>query len=257
MKVVTVINNENDPFFILLKLSCAINGLKLVTLVSNKSEFNSRRIKDDLLNDYLFDEADDEIILFTDGTDAVFVANEEEILMKFSQFKTDLVFSAEMTCFPDKDLESLYKIDERTPYNFLNSGGFIGKAGLIKNLLNENIIDIEKFPWSNQYVWTKRYLNNTDKILLDKYCEIFCTLYTPVGEEFYHTDSEKSFNYKRKWFDTNILISKNRFQNKITGTWPCQAHFNGSAKMFLDNNITQMVYTSIPGYKQAEFYFEK
>ena len=84
----------NDRNFNLLKLSCFVNGLELVTLVAN-NDFRSRRIKDYLLLDYLSDESinDDEIILFTDGTDALFSANEEEILTKFLSFNKKIVFS--------------------------------------------------------------------------------------------------------------------------------------------------------------------
>jgi hypothetical protein len=257
MKVITVINDENNPIFNLLRLSCVLYGLKLVALVSNKTDFYSNRLKDDLLKDYLLDEDDNELILFTDGIDAVFTATEEEILAKYSKFNTDLVFSAESTCWPDKSLAKLFMLDEKTPYNYLNSGGFIGKVGLIKELLNDNDFDLENYRQSNQYLWSKRYLKNTEKITLDTYCEIFCPLYTDIGEDYYINDINESYRLKKKWFDDNIVIENNRFFNRITKTWPCQAHFNGSSKMFIDDKIFHMVYSAIPGYKKAEFYFEK
>jgi hypothetical protein len=257
MKVITVINDENNPVFNLLRLSCALYGLKLVALISNKTDFYSRRLKDDLLKDYLLDEHDDEIILFTDGIDAIFTTTEEEILTKFSKFNSDLVFSAETGCWPDNSLAKSFILDEKTPYNYLNSGGFIGKIGLIKELLNDNDFDLENYSWSNQYLWSKRYLKNAEKIKLDRYCEIFCTLFTSIGEEFYNNDIEESYRFKKNWFDNNIIIEKNRIFNKITNTWPCHAHFNGSSKMFLDDKIFHMVYSAIPGYKKAELYFEK
>lgn len=256
MKVITVIDNENNPKFNLLRLSCALNRLKLIVLVS-KSNFYSKRLKDDLLKDYLLDENEDDIILFTDGTDAIFTALEEEILMKFRNFNTDLVFSTEIGCWPDNKLAKFYEIDKKTPYNYLNSGGFIGKVGLIKEFLDDDLSTYDEFTWSNQYLWVKRYLKNTNKIKLDKYCEIFCTLYTEDGEKYYRSNFNKFYELKRKWFNDNILFENNRFYNKITKTWPCHAHFNGSAKWFFDNKIEQMVYTAIPGYKKAELYYEK
>jgi hypothetical protein len=97
MKVITVINNVSDRNSNLLKLSCFVNGLELASLVAN-NHFGSRRIKDYLLLDYLSDESinEDEIILFTDGTDALFLANEDEILTKFIAFNKKIVFSAEL-----------------------------------------------------------------------------------------------------------------------------------------------------------------
>lgn len=93
MKVVTVINNVQDKNFNLLKLSCFVNGLELVTLVAN-NDFRSRRVKDYLLLDYLSENSIDEneIIFFTDGTDALFAANEEEILSKYYSFNKRIVF---------------------------------------------------------------------------------------------------------------------------------------------------------------------
>ena len=94
MKVITVINDKDDKYFNLLRLSCALNGLELVVLVSKEQDFYSMKLKDQLLLAYLDEINDDELILFTDGTDAIFIADEVEILEKFSKFDSDLVFSA-------------------------------------------------------------------------------------------------------------------------------------------------------------------
>ena len=172
MNVITVINNIYDRNFNLLKLSCFVNGLELVTLVTN-NDFRSRRIKDYFLLDYLSDESinDDEIILFTDGTDALFSANEDEILSKFLAFNKKVVFSAELGCWPDPDMANKYSdLNSETPYKYLNCGGFIGFAKDIKELLEDNDFDLDKFPGSNQYLWTQRYFKNTDKIALDTNC---------------------------------------------------------------------------------------
>jgi hypothetical protein len=258
MKVVTVINDDKDPYFNLLRTSCALNGLNFVVLVSSRTDFSSRRIKDELLQDFLLDEDEDEILLFTDGTDVVFMAGEDEIMSKYKAFDSDLVFSTEMGCFPDTAMAEQYEIDHKTPYNFLNSGGFIGKAGLIRELLNEKHSDDNpNFVWSNQYLWSKRYLKNKHRVKLDTYCSIFFTLYTPIGQEYYPQYKKESLKYKSAWFDKYVQIESNRLKNLITGTTPCQAHFNGSSKMLLDDRISNMVYSSIPNYIEHEFYFEK
>lgn len=258
MKVVTVINDENNQIFNLFRLSCALNGLELVVLVSNQFDFSSRRIKDALLRDYLMDEKDDEIILFSDGTDAVFTGSEEEILSKFYKYNTGLLFSAEIGCWPDKSLASLFKDNGVSPFKYLNSGGFIGKVGLIKEMLNDN--DYINFPNSNQYVWIKRYLKHPDKIELDRNCEIFSVLFTEVGEEYLNTnnrDSLKAYNLKEEWFNENFLIEGHRFFNRITKSWSCHAHFNGTSRFLLNEKIFNMVYSAIPTYKKAKVYFEK
>ena len=138
MKIVTVINDTSNKIFNLLRTSCALNGLELVALVSKETNFYSLRLKDQLLYSYLSDMNDNELILFTDGTDAVFLASENEILEKFYKFNTDLLFSTDLKCWPDKSLASFYNQNTNSPFMYLNSGGFIGKVGLIKELLEEN-----------------------------------------------------------------------------------------------------------------------
>jgi len=257
MKVITVINDKDDKYFNLLRLSCALNGLELVVLVSKEQDFYSMKLKDQLLLAYLDEINDDELILFTDGTDAIFIADEVEILEKFSKFDSDLVFSAETGCWPDKGLAKFYDCCENTPYIYLNSGGFIGRAGLIKELLSktkEN--DIESNTYSNQFVWANCYLKNKDRIKLDKFCEIFCTFYTDFGEEFVISDIDKCYTMKNQWIEENFQIENHRLYNKMTKSFPCQLHFNGNSKAFLDDKIYNLVYSAIPNYKSVQFYQE-
>ncbi len=258
MKVVTVITDINNKWFNLLRLSCAINKLHLDVLVPNKATQFNNRTKDELLLDYISDEEENEIILFTDGSDVVLAATEDEIISKFERFESDLVFSAEMFCWPDNDLAHLYEQKADTPYNFLNSGGFIGKAGVIKQFLNDNDYEIERFPWSNQYSWTKRYLKNTQLIKLDNYCSIFCALNPLSGEsELLNKNYAEAFKLKNKWFSDNIQINHERMYNKITKTHPCHLHFNGSAKCYMSESISNMVYAAIPEFSEVEFYCEQ
>ena len=63
MKIITVINDKDNKYFNLLRLSCALNGLELVVLVSKESEFYSMKLKDQLLLAYLDEIDDDELIL--------------------------------------------------------------------------------------------------------------------------------------------------------------------------------------------------
>ena len=86
MKVVTVISDDENPGFFLLKLSCAIYELELTTLVTTKKHFQTNRLKDSLLSDYLEEINSDELILYTDGYDAVFLTGENEVIDKYKRF---------------------------------------------------------------------------------------------------------------------------------------------------------------------------
>ena len=262
MKVITVINDVHDRNFNLLKISCFVNGLELVTLVAN-NDFRSRRIKDYLLLDYLSDDSidEDEIILFTDGTDALFSATEDEILSKYYSFNKKIVFSAELGCWPDTDMANQYpNNNSTTPYKYLNCGGFIGVPKDIKELLEDNDIDLDKFTGSNQYLWTQRYFKNTDKIALDTNCEIFCVFFTEIGEEYFpgeqSNDYSEYYDHKKEWFNANFTIDGNRLKNNLTQTLPCHLHFNGYAKFLIDEDLHEMVYAKIEKYKPVEYYIE-
>lgn len=257
MKVVTVITNEDHKWFNLLRLSCAVQGLKLVVLVAKTDTFNNRT-KDELLADYLSDENDNEIILFTDGIDTFFTATENEILHRFEKFGTNLLFSSEMNCWPDYKMANQYPQVNGTPYIYLNSGGFIGKAGFIKQLLCYNNFESDSFLWSNQYLWAKRYLMNTSQIKLDIFCSIFCTMGANVGnQEYYQNKLNESYELKAKWFEKNFCIEGTRILNKITKTYPCHFHFNGPSKLLLTEEICNVVYSNIKSHIKTELYYEQ
>lgn len=254
MKVITVINDPHDFGFNLLRLSCALNNLQLVVLVSG-GDFSTNRIKDELLQDYLEEVNNDEIIIFSDGNDAVFMASEAEILTKFNQTNSSLVFSAETECWPDVTLGD--KCPQVSgPYKYLNSGGFIGRAGLIKELLIDDKVDMENFKHSNQYIWMQRYLNNTNKITLDTACEIFVT-FTPQIAPLYSSDNSKEyFASMGEWFHNNFVIKNGRIFNTISKTWACHAHFNGFSKGLMNKHVANMIYEKIPSGKNVQFFYE-
>ncbi|SKA35798.1 hypothetical protein SAMN04488128_1048 [Chitinophaga eiseniae] len=255
MKVVTVISNKNNLGFFKLKTSCALKGLELVTLTCPQQAFQNHRMKDRVLHAYLSELADNEIILFTDGYDAMMLADEEEILDKFYKSGTDLLFSAETCCYPDKSLASHYPATSSS-YKYLNSGGFIGRAGLLKELHAADLSDISSnFTYSNQYLWSVIYLRNQQHMKLDTDCEIFCTFSPEITEkalgESQRGNREAYVAYFYEWFNQYFIISNGRIYNKITGTWPCNAHFNGGASCFLEDFMEswEILYELIPGEK--------
>lgn len=257
MKIITVINDTRHPGFNLLRLSCAVNKLDLVVLVSDKKQFDSNRIKDGLLKNYLDRQiSDDEIIFFTDGNDALLMCSEEEMLDKYYKAGKELVFSAESGCWPDEGLAQRYP-PAATQYRYLNSGGFIGKAGVVKKLLADDGWQDQNHIKSNQYLWVKRYFTHPDKIMLDTGCSIFHTFSPEVGECY--TQAQKGLNIlpyylsMKQWFNANFSIRKGRIYSKITGTCPCQVHFNGPSKVLIDTEIIDMLFGSISGSRAAKF----
>jgi hypothetical protein len=253
MKVITVINDKTHAGFNLFRLSCAVNNLELVVLFYNQRNFVSNRLKDELLKDYLTKIDSEEVILFSDGNDVIFMASEEEMLDKYYKAGKEVVFSAEIGCWPDVSLAEQYPpVQER--YKYLNSGGFIGKAGVIRKLLEDDSVGGNEFRFSNQYIWAKRFFKYPDIIGLDYGCNIFYTFTPEVGKELINNEDPIDFYLCIKgWFDTNFYLKDNRVFSKITNTSPCHLHFNGSSKVLMDADIINLIFSGIPQSKQAKF----
>jgi hypothetical protein len=249
MKVITVISDTTESGYEILKLSCAINKLTLVTLVCNQKRFSSNRMKDALLFKYLQTLDEHELILFTDGYDSFFLADEKEILGKYDNLTDSILFSAEMNCYPDTNLQHYYPA-ANTPYRFLNSGGFIGKAGMIKDMLLRDLPGAaDKFQYSNQYLWTLRFIQFPQFISLDTQCDIFCTFSSDISRDILlETDPTRvAMHYKKMddWFKLNSQLTGHRLSNQITGTLPCIAHFNGRSKYLMKDAVLELIFSRV------------
>ena len=156
-------------------------------------------------------------ILFTDSYDVITLTNSTEILNKYNGIcdNDTVLFTAEKGCWPLTQLDVFYP-ETDSEYKFLNSGGFIGNAERILNLLEKKIENCE----DDQLYYTKIFLfdnklpDNNQKIILDYNCEIFQTL-------------NCSFD--------DIQVMNKRVLNKYTNTFPCLLHGNGpnSVKEYL------------------------
>jgi hypothetical protein len=114
------------------------------------------------------------IVMFTDSYDVVFNSPPSDILNKFRSFNKGIVFSAEKTCWPDTERADDYP-DSPTEYKYLNSGGFIGYADKVLELINEEI-PIEE---DDQRFYTNKFFGG-DIIIPERefYDEIIENTYT-------------------------------------------------------------------------------
>ncbi|MGS2762893.1 glycosyltransferase domain-containing protein [Sinomicrobium sp. M5D2P9] len=199
MKVITVVTDVNNFYFRkFLVPSCEFFGFHLVILNPTKP-WESHRIKDQVLVPYLESlKSPDEIILFTDGYDAMMLNGVSEVVRRYEQFQKPMVFSSEANCWPEPELIKIYNRVSRNYSRFLNSGGFICKVQDILNILKENSWDApeilrsfdikneqidsyeSKYKWSNQYFWTLQYFSKPGCIEIDTESRIFITTDTPL-----------------------------------------------------------------------------
>jgi len=153
------------------------------------------------------------IILFTDSYDVIFLDGPKEIVRRFREMNSPIVFSAEQTCWPDESLMEKYPLT-LSPYRFLNSGGFIGYGDHINTLINK--VEVSN-DYDDQLYYTERYfesLEDEKNIVLDHQQEIFQTLGGAVND---------------------VKIVDGKIHNSMVGGNPIIIHGNGgsSVKEFL------------------------
>ena len=93
--------------------------------------------KINLVREFIKDKADHDIILFLDGYDTFLTDYTDEIISRYIEFSHKLIFSSERFCWPDErhgsELKAL-NTDQSTPYQYLNSGMYIGRVDELKKL---------------------------------------------------------------------------------------------------------------------------
>ena len=147
--------------------------------------------------------ADDrDIIMFVDGYDVIINDSQEELVKRFKQFGADVVFSAEPLIWPDQSLENEFPL-VHTRNRYLNSGGFIGRAGVLKDMLKN---DIKKAD-DDQLFYQKLFLGRKYNIKLDVENYIFQCV-SASGHVLSVSDN-------------------NQVYNSETGCYSCVLHGNG------------------------------
>ena len=175
---------------------------------------------------------DDHLILVTDSYDVIMTANSAEIVKKYKEFNSPIVFAAEASCWPDTKLAEKYPTTD-SPNKYLNSGGFIGKVKDIKKILPEAF----QANSDDQLYYTNKFLSEDGEklITLDYKCEIFQCLNNAETE-------------------IEILYGKSRLKNKLFNSEPCHIHGNGPAsrKYYLNKIESYLMrnWTNIWGYNK-------
>ncbi|XP_073953493.1 procollagen lysyl hydroxylase isoform X2 [Choristoneura fumiferana] len=163
----------------------------------------------------------EQIILFTDSYDVMFLATVEEIIEKFKSFPdTRVLFAAEQFCWPDSKLASQYpKTEVANPY--LNSGGFIGYLPEIAEIVNYNPVNDKD---DDQLYYTKVFLDKNTreslKISLDHESAIFQNLNGALS------DVQLTANSTEDWPFIMNVVTKQR---------PLIVHGNGLSKLTLNH----------------------
>ena len=144
--------------------------------------------KINLVKEYLKDKSDSDIFIFLDGYDTFLFDNVDEILYRYKEWGAKAIFSSERFCFPDEGLAPALKAlntNTHTPYQYLNSGMYIGRIGRLKELFAEELQNSD----DDQLYVQKQYLQNPSGIDLDVEQYIWMTHETQiekVGKQLYN-----------------------------------------------------------------------
>ncbi|XP_032526726.1 procollagen-lysine,2-oxoglutarate 5-dioxygenase isoform X2 [Danaus plexippus] len=174
----------------------------------------------DKLSSMKIPEDRDQIILFTDSYDVMFLGSLDEIVQKFLAMSVRVLFSAEPFCWPDSSLASQYP-DSQQLNPFLNSGGFIGYLPELLKILNYETVGNKD---DDQLFYTKVYLDEdyreSLRISLDHKSAIFQNLHGALSDVQLVANSTDEWPY---------LV------NVVTKQRPLIVHGNGPAKLTLNN----------------------
>ncbi|XP_053308082.1 procollagen-lysine,2-oxoglutarate 5-dioxygenase 1 [Spea bombifrons] len=137
-----------------------------------------------LLKSALEESADREdlVVLFTESYDTIFASGPAELLKKYKQAKSKVVFSAESSLYPERRLEAKYPAVTEGK-RFLGSGAFIGTAAHLNKLVADWDGSDED---SGQLFYTNVFLDSVKRekinITLDHRSRIFQNLYGSVDD---------------------------------------------------------------------------
>ncbi|KAM3968969.1 procollagen lysyl hydroxylase [Aphomia sociella] len=175
----------------------------------------------DKVNEMMKSDNKEQLVLFTDSYDVMFLGNLGDIVNKFKSFPdTRVLFSAEQFCWPDSKLAAQYpKTEVANPY--LNSGGFIGHLQELAEIVNYKTINDKD---DDQLYYTKIYLDKDMrkmlKISLDHNAAIFQNLNGALS------DVQLKINTTEEWPYIENVATKER---------PLILHGNGPSKLTLNH----------------------
>jgi len=119
--------------------------------------------------------------LGADSGDAIMIGEPTEILNRFLKMDCDLLFNADMNCWPfDPEIRDFEEQVATSTFKYLNAGVWIGETTFCLDFFKETqkiINDTSILPeWSEQALLKKTYKKLYPKVKLDHNCEIFQVL---------------------------------------------------------------------------------
>ncbi len=211
MRVLTV-SSKSTPGLERYLASCRLFGIE-PQILGMGEPFAGLGTKLLQLRNALREMPDDELVLFSDSWDVVFLRQLDDVPRIFDEFGAPVVFSAEPHFLYLKDGKydqwKRYPVDASVGlYRFLNSGAWVGRAGHVAAMFGD--IDCPADANDDQTLVNEWFIEHPEGLVLDHDQKLFAS--TIFREGFESADFE---------------IVGGRFRHRGTGTTPCLIHFGG------------------------------
>ena len=152
-------------------------------------------------------------VLFVDGYDTIVTRHARDILSAWREVAGEApLFAAEVFCRPDAAAAGRYPAPPHdSPYRFLNSGAFIGRAGDLLRIVGPEVADDD----DDQGYYTERFLSGEQDMTLDHGCRLFQCLNGALA----HVRADEG---------------RGMLYNHRLESWPAVVHANGPTKPWLE-----------------------
>jgi hypothetical protein len=177
-----IVTFNNGKSFFNKDNGCFENSIQNQCIVMGKNILNWKNFLKIQLTIKFLENSKKEFILSADSSDVV-VYSFEKIIDIFLSKKCDLLYNAEINCWPTNDFSNLEKYRFLHPFCHLNAGVWIGKRKKAIEFYKQCESLIIENCFSEQFYVKKNYINCYPYILIDDKCEIFQTL-NRVNEDY-------------------------------------------------------------------------
>ena len=116
--------------------------------------------------------------MFIDGFDSFIIGSAASIMEKYQRSGNLILVSGEKNCYPDGDLATHYPIVDRSPWRYINSGGWIGERLALIQALHEMEDLVPTYGENDQLIWAIWYLHRRGRLItnIDTKCTVFQTM---------------------------------------------------------------------------------
>lgn len=169
----------------------------------------------------------EQIIIFVDAWDVVFIDRIETLIEKYKSFNSSIVIGAEKNCFPSNFQKEFERLPYSSSYKYLNSGVIVGETDAIMTALEA--MDAPNLPvdyhdsrkgynhhFNDQAYYMDLYLRQPVEIKLDYKCAIAQNMQDVTEDDLLFAWFNKS--------NTPFIM------NTETQSMPAIIHWNGGSK---------------------------